>query len=506
MTVPLTFGGGSGGYVAASPVTAVIAGVQNTAYLITVYGKDTAIPISIVCENPTIDLVKLGETVSTKAVVAGADVGRMRVAMYLWTPQATTSITFSFTGSADVMGCHWKTFTPTSNEAVRWEAAVAIGEDLTGDASWSAVLSPSVDLRPDDSIFVASIIPTDVTTPAQFTADTLSAPGIVFSAMSDQGEPDTTLGNDLGGSFFQQSVVSGSGTVVATVTATVAATFTNVYGPTIMGRLRAIAIDARGTDTIQFEYSQAAYSAPIYQALPKAGAGFLVNDAIATIPPGSEGSIQATYNQLPEVLQDASPNDRDGTYYAADATPLAAAGYDAAVLARSPLAYYDRAFELVAGKYGNVPDAAWMDFTTFSVVAVIKPTGVAGTQTIMCRYNGSGATTNAWIFRLNGNKLGFYVGVGGTWYTVASPTSLASAGTYDVGASFDGTNLKLYLNGALNATFTVPTPPVVMNLTAEAIVIGANSALAENFVGTVDSPAIFPLLADADFAALAAAS
>ena len=505
MTIPLTFGTGSGGYLAPGPISISVPGVYNQCVIFTVYQKEAVGSTTISCTGAyPPDLVKLGEKVSTKGIAGGNDVGDMRVAMFAWTPQVNETRTFVFSGGTDVMGVHYKTWQPTTYEHVRYEFAVATGQDLTGDATWSAALTP-IDLQPDDNIFVASIIPTDVTTPSQFSADTLTAAGITFTAMSDQGEPDTSLGMDLGGSFFQQSVVSGSGVVSPTVTATVGGTLTNVYGPSIMGRVRAIGIDEVSDDSFQAYANIAAYSAPTYVTLPDAGAGLLLNSTpIQEIPPGSEASVQfcvALGISVPDSSGNNRPMSLAGSGFGAASALMTDPGYDALVLAKAPAAYWK--MDNVAGSggavnfsggYAMMQPAAWMDSASYSITAKIRPTALGSfARNILSRYAaGHTYASSAFAFRIESTgKLACYNFIGGGFQQAVGLTTLAINTTYNVAVTYDGTNMRLYVNGVLD--LAAPVAVGVKNTGVSAgLVIASDDSADENFVGSVDVVAFYP--------------
>ena len=84
----------------------------------------------------------------------------------------------------------------------------------------------------------AMCIPTDVTTPAQFSAQSVTATGATFATAVELNEPDSTTGNDIGGYSAYASVSSGSSTAAPSVTVTLAGTLTNVRGPVVMLRVR----------------------------------------------------------------------------------------------------------------------------------------------------------------------------------------------------------------------------------------------------------------------------
>ena len=89
-----------------------------------------------------------------------------------------------------------------------------------------------------DMVLVFGGIASDVTTPAEFSAETLTATGLTSGSVSEIGEPETTQGNDLGGVLCRWTPTGGPSSGVATFSATAAATNTNTAGPIILVRAR----------------------------------------------------------------------------------------------------------------------------------------------------------------------------------------------------------------------------------------------------------------------------
>lgn len=130
-----------------------------------------------------------------------------------------------------------------------WDVAATSGADTTTGAAWSVTGATNPGIEPADLMFVASAIPTDVTTPAQFTAELITATGVsAWGTMSELSEPETTTGNQVAGFNFHRPVTTGTATAPPVVTATVAATNTNVAGVSLIVRMREITAKA-GTES-----------------------------------------------------------------------------------------------------------------------------------------------------------------------------------------------------------------------------------------------------------------
>lgn len=106
----------------------------------------------------------------------------------------------------------------------------------------------------------AMCIPTDVTTPSQFSAQSITATGVTFNTAVELNEPDNTTGNDIGGYSAYATVASGSSTTAPTVTSTLAGTLTNVRGPVVLLRINEAAPPARTGDMDATETGTDAFS------------------------------------------------------------------------------------------------------------------------------------------------------------------------------------------------------------------------------------------------------
>jgi hypothetical protein len=142
--------------------------------------------------------------------------------------------------------------------------AAAGGTDSTTGTAWSVTCATNPGLTADDLVLVASCIPTDVTTPAQFTAEAVSATGVsAWGTVTEISEPDTNLGNDIGGFIFRVPVVTGTSTAAPVITATASGTTTAVRGPSSLLRIRGASTTPVGKD-LQLVWNM---SAPIAKNL-----------------------------------------------------------------------------------------------------------------------------------------------------------------------------------------------------------------------------------------------
>lgn len=173
----------------------------------------------------------------------GADTGNMN----LWvmkkdtvtgTESGTVTVTHGGSNHAGAAIIRYERSSP-----MRTVDAMATGKDTS--AGNVSIVTGSIDIRATealrgvDQILAGMVIPTDVTTPSQFSAEALAQTGTTFGTVTEQVEMDSTSGNDSGGFLVTAPVSSGSGTGAVTLTATAGGTTTNVRGPGFVLRVRA---------------------------------------------------------------------------------------------------------------------------------------------------------------------------------------------------------------------------------------------------------------------------
>lgn len=133
---------------------------------------------------------------------------------------------------------------PTSNGALSYVAAT--GQRTTAPTSaLSVTLSPNIQAQVGDKFITAMCIPTDVTTPSQFTNAGTSITGLTETD-GELEEPDSATGNDIGGFIGFSHVDAGTATGAPVFTATLAGTLTNVRGPVVTVLIRETAVTRTG--------------------------------------------------------------------------------------------------------------------------------------------------------------------------------------------------------------------------------------------------------------------
>lgn len=178
----------------------------------------------------------------------GADTGNTNLYAYFKVADGTESgtLTVSLTDS-DVA---WSRILRYESATGLWKVTGTTGEDtsagnvsITGAATLNATIGAS--------LIGAMCIPTDITTPSQFSAEAFSATGATFSSVTEVDEPDSSVGNDVGGFIARAYITAGTATDVPTMTATAVGTTTNVMGPGVFVLLQS-AVNITSADTGSF--------------------------------------------------------------------------------------------------------------------------------------------------------------------------------------------------------------------------------------------------------------
>ena len=182
----------------------------------------------------------------------GADTGNTNVWAFSKVADGTESGTLAV--SVATNNVSWMTIHRLSNATGVWDVAGATGSD-TSAGNVSVTFSSDPGVTSGDYIVAAMVIPTDVTTPTQFSAEAFSQTGVTFGTVTEVVEPDSTTGNDIGGFVIRAAVSSGTSSAAPVMTATAGGTTTNVRGPAVFVRARemsATVVDIDAADTVTF--------------------------------------------------------------------------------------------------------------------------------------------------------------------------------------------------------------------------------------------------------------
>jgi hypothetical protein len=242
-TATLTFGAAGTAVYSASGGTSVAptypGGITTRSALVLLVGQKPSTANSGSVTTPT------GWTLQTSLIGAGgyattlgADTGNTNIYVY-----TKDSVSGSETGALNVtVGtnnvCWGVILRVEADVPVTWSYGATTGSQTVG-GNVSVTFSADPGVAGGDYAIVGMCIPTDVSTPAQFSAEALSQTGITYGTVSEVIELDSTTGNDIGGFIVQAPVSSGTSSAAPSLTATAGGTNTNVRGPLAFLRLRA---------------------------------------------------------------------------------------------------------------------------------------------------------------------------------------------------------------------------------------------------------------------------
>lgn len=171
----------------------------------------------------------------------GADTGNTNLRVYSWdTPVAGQTGNLAVTVGQNEICWAFIVRIPKGTGAAQFGSAD--GQRTTTPTSPMSIAltngATATNFQTGDVAIWAMCIPTDVTTPSQFSAQSITATGATFGTATELNEPDSQLGNDIGGYSAWAAVTAGSSTTAPTVTVTLAGTLTNVRGPVVLLRVR----------------------------------------------------------------------------------------------------------------------------------------------------------------------------------------------------------------------------------------------------------------------------
>jgi hypothetical protein len=184
----------------------------------------------------------------TAGGASAADTGNCDLYVYAIDDPGTVSGTLSVTVNVgSTTGVAWaKMHRYSAPSGTTFSLAMASGSD-TSAGSVSITFGSDPGVTAGDRILGAMCIPTDVTTPAQFSAEAFSQTGVTFGTVTELEEPDSANNNDIGGFVVDVLATAGTSSAAPTMTATAGGTTTNVRGPGVFVRLRASSSGVSGT-------------------------------------------------------------------------------------------------------------------------------------------------------------------------------------------------------------------------------------------------------------------
>ena len=154
--------------------------------------------------------------------------------------------------------------------------------------------------------------------------------------------------------------------------------------------------------------------------------------------------------------------------------------------------------------YLDAPDSASLDIAgDFSIGAWVKP-NAASLSGLVGIASKDGSSSRAYALILNNGKVEGYFSSDGALYTgdLVGATALAAGVWTHIAVTRTGATLKVFVNGVLDATATVPTTAVYNS--PDSLVVGARLAGVGLFTGDVDDVKVYNrALADCEVGRLA---
>ena len=136
----------------------------------------------------------------------------------------------------------------------------------------------------------------------------------------------------------------------------------------------------------------------------------------------------------------------------------------------------------------TVADAASLDLTTgMTLEAWVKPTALTGWRTVMLKETASGLAYAAYANDDVPTPAG-YVRVGTVDRAVRTGSAISTTNWTHLATTYDGTALRLYVNGTLANTTAVSGP---IATSARALRIGGNAIWGEYFAGLIDEVRVY---------------
>jgi hypothetical protein len=184
------------------------------------------------CTTPSGWTSKGGVVGGGYGATLGIDTGDTRLNTYYKVAAGTESGSLTVTvGGNNICAAVMLRFTTTGTWFGGGLGLGAGGEQATAPStSFSNTATSTMTAKVGDVLVWAFGIPTDVTTPAQFSSASLTMSGYTTNT-TELGEWDTSVGQDLGGVYGYTTVTAiGGGSVTPVLAFTLTGTLTNVRG------------------------------------------------------------------------------------------------------------------------------------------------------------------------------------------------------------------------------------------------------------------------------------
>lgn len=165
----------------------------------------------------------------------------------------------------------------------------------------------------------------------------------------------------------------------------------------------------------------------------------------------------------------------------------------------------DTAATIASPSNAQVAAGAWLDAapTAVSMFVIAKTSQSTGTPMLLSRDDFS---ARQWQWRLNAGKMEF-VKIAGSVVTASAPTSTADGNIHDYGVTYDGSNIRLYVDGAKVTTQAAAGSLGTLGSRLFLALRAPTGTATDFYVGVLDEILykVGTVWADSDFAALHAA-
>jgi hypothetical protein len=200
-----------------------------------------------------------------------------------------------------------------------------------------------------------------------------------------------------------------------------------------------------------------------------------VNVTVSNAPPDTSGLVAAYGFEEASGTSVTDSSTRGNTGTLANATRTTAGRFGSALSFNG------------ANAWVTVPDASSLDATTaLTMEAWVNPSAVSSWRTVVMKESAAGLAYGLYA-NSSSNRPSAHINTGSEDDTRGTAQLAANAWTH-LAATYDGTTLRIYVNGAQASTLAVGGPIVT---TSGVLRIGGNNIWGEWFAGSIDEVRIY---------------
>ncbi len=147
-----------------------------------------------------------------------------------------------------------------------------------------------------------------------------------------------------------------------------------------------------------------------------------------------------------------------------------------------------------------VPDAPHLDVTAaITILAWVRFPTISGFRAVVGKIQTT-STKSCWL-TMNGDRFSFFLSTSGSNQsaTVNNNVALTTNTLYRIGATYDGSTVELYLNGALDRTYTPSLTGAIFSSTSQVEIGSILNGGSDLYTGLISDPMIYGrVLSDAE--------